>query len=152
MIEVRGQNVFKGYWNLPEKTAEELREDGFFVTGDLGVMDAEGRVSIIGRAKDLIITGGLNVYPKEVEDALNDIDGIEESAVFGVRHTDFGEAVVAAIVLDARSPPELGDVEDAVAARLARFKRPGRYVVLDELPRNTMGKVQKNVLRERFSD
>ena len=148
MIEVRGENVFRGYWNMPEKTKEELREDGFFITGDLGVMDADGRLTIVGRAKDLIISGGLNVYPKEVEDALNACVGVIESAVFGVPDADFGEAVLAAYVGTAD--------EDQLAAELAetlaRFKQPRRFIKMQELPRNTMGKVQKNVLRDRFGD
>ncbi|MEM8655854.1 MAG: malonyl-CoA synthase [Pseudomonadota bacterium] len=146
MIEVRGDNVFSGYWNMPEKTAEELRANGFFITGDLGVMEQDGRVSIVGRAKDLIISGGYNIYPKEIEDVLNDIDGVDESAVFGVPHPDFGESVVAALV-PASDPLDLDPVKAAVEERLARFKHPLHYVVLDALPRNTMGKVQKNVLR-----
>ncbi|MEL7132106.1 MAG: AMP-binding protein [Pseudomonadota bacterium] len=146
MIEVRGDNVFSGYWNMPEKTAEELRPNGFFITGDLGVMAADGRVSIVGRAKDLIIAGGYNIYPKEIEDILNDMDGVVESAVFGVPHPDFGESVVAALVLSAQ-PLDLEPIKAAVEGRLARFKHPRHYVVMDALPRNTMGKVQKNTLR-----
>ncbi len=146
MIETRGDNVFQGYWNMPEKTAEELRENGFFITGDLGVKDAEGRVSIVGRQKDLIIAGGYNIYPKELEDVINEVDGVLESAVFGMPHPDFGESVLAAVVLE---DPELTPegIARAVEPQLARFKRPRRYIVLEALPRNTMGKVQKNVLR-----
>ncbi len=146
MIETRGDNVFQGYWNMPEKTAEELRENGFFITGDLGVKDAEGRVSIVGREKDLIIAGGYNIYPKELEDVINDVDGVLESAIFGVPHPDFGESVLAAVVLE---DPELTveGIAEIVEPQLARFKHPRRYIVLDALPRNTMGKVQKNVLR-----
>jgi malonyl-CoA/methylmalonyl-CoA synthetase len=141
-IEVRGPNVFKGYWNLPEKTAEEFR-DGWFITGDLGAFDAEGYLSILGRAKDLVITGGLNVYPAEVEAALDALPGVRASAVIGVPHPDFGEAVVACVV---------GSVEEeAVRAglreRLAAFKIPKRVLVLEDLPRNAMGKVQKAELR-----
>jgi malonyl-CoA/methylmalonyl-CoA synthetase len=141
-IEVRGPNVFRGYWRLPEKTAEEFR-DGWFVTGDMGAFDAEGYLSILGRAKDLVITGGLNVYPAEVEAALDELPGIAASAVIGVPHPDFGEAVVACV---------MGNVdEDAVRAalrdRLAAFKIPKRVLVLEELPRNAMGKVQKAELR-----
>ncbi len=147
MIEVRGDNVFQGYWNMPEKTAEELRESGFFITGDLGVKDADGRISIVGRQKDLIISGGYNIYPKEIEDVINDVDGVLESAVFGIPHADFGESVLAAIVLE---NPDLTDtaIGQKVEPQLARFKHPRRYIIMDELPRNTMGKVQKNVLRE----
>lgn len=150
MIEVRGDNVFQGYWNMPEKTAEELRDTGFFITGDLGVMSNDGRVSIVGRQKDLIISGGYNIYPKEIEDVINDVDGVLESAVFGVLHADFGESVLAAVVLE-----DAGMSCDAIAAvvepQLARFKHPRRYIVIDALPRNTMGKVQKNVLRADHS-
>ncbi len=149
MIEVRGDNVFQGYWNMPEKTAEELRENGFFITGDLGVAADDGRISIVGRQKDLIISGGYNIYPKEIEDVVNDIDGVLESAVFGVPHADFGESVMAAIVLE---DPSLTDttIASQVEPKLARFKHPRRYIVMDALPRNTMGKVQKNVLRNDF--
>lgn len=151
MIEVRGDNVFQGYWKMPEKTAEELRDTGFFITGDLGVKSEDGRISIVGREKDLIISGGYNIYPKEIEDVINDIDGVLESAVFGVPHPDFGESVLASVVL------ENTDVTaDAIAAqvepKLARFKHPRRYMITDALPRNTMGKVQKNVLRAENTD
>lgn len=152
MIEVRGANVFKGYWNMPEKTAEELRENGFFITGDLGQFNDRGYLSIVGRQKDLIITGGYNVYPKEIEDVLNDITGVIESAVFGVPHPDFGEAIIAAIVSEKDSPIDTETLKSAVATKLARFKHPGAYQFMDALPRNTMGKVQKNILRETYSD
>ena len=151
MIEVRGPNVFQGYWQMPEKTREELREDGFFLTGDLGMYDADGYVHIVGRAKDLIITGGYNVYPKELELLLDDLPGVLESAVIGLPHPDFGEAVFAVLV------PQKGVTLDADAAvatikdRLARFKQPKAAVVMAELPRNTMGKVQKNLLRDQFA-
>lgn len=150
-IEVRGANVFKGYWQMPEKTAAELREDGFFITGDLGVQDAEGYVTIVGRGKDLIISGGYNIYPKEVELVLDDQPGVLESAVIGVAHPDLGESVVAVLVPQGEGP-DLAAIEAEVARSLARFKHPRRYVSLPELPRNTMGKVQKNQLRERFAD
>ncbi|MBR2657566.1 MAG: malonyl-CoA synthase [Loktanella sp.] len=150
MIEVRGPNVFSGYWNMPDKTREDLRDTGFFVTGDLGVADAEGRISIVGRMKDLIIAGGYNIYPKEVEDAINAIDGVLESAVFGVPDPDLGEQVIAAVVLEGGSVLTVADIAAAVASGLARFKQPRHYVVLDALPRNTMGKVQKNVLRADY--
>ncbi|MBC7739297.1 MAG: AMP-binding protein, partial [Candidatus Saccharibacteria bacterium] len=145
-IEVRGPNVFAGYWQMPEKTAEELRPDGWFITGDLGQIDADGYVSIVGRAKDLIITGGYNVYPKEVELLLDAVPGVTESAVIGLPHPDFGEAVFAVLV---------GTVEPAaalasVSGDLARYKQPKAAVVVADLPRNTMGKVQKNVLRDRY--
>lgn len=148
VIEVRGPNVFEGYWRMEEKTREELRDNGFFITGDLGQIDADGYVHIVGRAKDLIISGGFNVYPKEIESEIDDIDGIEESAVFGVPHADFGEGVVAAVVRQDGSGINEGDIAAALADRLAAFKRPKRIVFLEALPRNTMGKVQKNVLRD----
>ncbi|MEL6450104.1 MAG: malonyl-CoA synthase [Pseudomonadota bacterium] len=147
MIEVRGANVFQGYWNMPEKTAEELRDTGFFITGDLGQIGANGYLSIVGRQKDLIITGGYNVYPKEIEDVLNDLPQVKESAVFGIPHPDFGEQIIAALVLEPGAEADLAQVEAVVADKLARFKHPRRYEVLEALPRNTMGKVQKNVLR-----
>ncbi len=151
MIEVRGPNVFKGYWQMPEKTAEELRPDGWFITGDLGRLDADGYVQIVGRAKDLVISGGFNVYPKEVELLLDEVPGVLESAVIGLPHPDFGEAVFAVLV--ARKGAAL-DADAALAAirdRLARFKQPKAAVVVDALPRNTMGKVQKNLLRQAYS-
>lgn len=151
IIEVRGPNVFQGYWNMPEKTAEEVRASGFFITGDLGQIDAEGYVSIVGRQKDLVITGGYNVYPKEIEDVLNDVPGVIETAVFGVPDADFGERIIAAVVCDVGTPMDEAALGAAVAAKLARFKHPKRYVALDGLPRNTMGKVQKNILRDRYA-
>ncbi|WP_299792464.1 malonyl-CoA synthase [uncultured Marivita sp.] len=151
MIEVRGPNVFKGYWQMPDKTAAELRENGFFITGDLGQFSEDGYLSIVGRSKDLIITGGYNVYPKEVEDVLNDIDGVEESAVFGVPDADFGEAIIAAVVMVPGHAPTVEALENEVADKLARFKHPRRYEIIDALPRNTMGKVQKNVLRDHYA-
>ncbi|AXI44790.1 malonyl-CoA synthase [Sulfitobacter sp. SK012] len=151
IIEVRGDNVFQGYWNMPEKTREELRDTGFFITGDLGVQSADGRISIVGRQKDLIISGGYNIYPKEIEDVINDVDGVLESAVFGVPHPDFGESVLAAIVLEEGLILAGEVIADKIAPLLARFKHPRRYIILNALPRNTMGKVQKNVLREEYS-
>ena len=151
MIEVRGPNVFQGYWNMPEKTAEDMRDDGFFITGDLGQFDARGYLSIVGRQKDLIITGGYNVYPKEVEDVLNDIDGVNESAVFGIADADFGEAIIAAVVPEAGAKLDPEMLRGVVAEKLARFKHPRNFHVLAELPRNAMGKVQKNVLRDTYS-
>lgn len=151
MIGVRGDNVFGGYWNMPEKTAEELRPDGFFITGDLGKLSEDGRLTIVGRAKDLIISGGYNIYPKEVEDVLNDIDGVDESAVFGIPHPDFGESVYAAIVPIGSQALDIEALRSVVETQLARFKHPREYIILDELPRNTMGKVQKNILREQYS-
>ncbi|MGX9354697.1 malonate--CoA ligase [Roseobacteraceae bacterium S113] len=151
MIEVRGDNVFQGYWQMPEKTAEELRDDGFFLTGDLAIQEADGRVAIVGRAKDLIISGGYNIYPKEIEDVINDVDGVLESAVYGVPHADFGEGVIAAIVLEGGATVETGAIKAEVEGKLARFKHPRVYQMLESLPRNTMGKVQKNVLRETYA-
>jgi malonyl-CoA/methylmalonyl-CoA synthetase len=142
-IEVRGPNVFRGYWRLPEKTAEEFR-DGWFVTGDMGAFDAEGYLSILGRAKDLIISGGLNVYPAEVEAALDELAGVAASAVIGVPHPDFGEAVVACV--EGEVEPEA--VRAVLRDKLAAFKIPKRVIVLDDLPRNAMGKVQKAELRK----
>ena len=147
VIEVRGPNVFAGYWRMPEKTAEELRADGWFITGDLGKMDADGYVQIVGRAKDLIITGGYNVYPKEVELLLDAVPGVVESAVIGLPHPDLGEAVFAVIV--GQVAPEVALA--AIAGVLARFKQPKVAVVVPELPRNTMGKVQKNLLRQQYA-
>ncbi|GGK35136.1 malonate--CoA ligase [Salinarimonas ramus] len=152
MIEVRGPNVFKGYWRNPEKTKAEFREDGFFVTGDLGKIDARGYVHIVGRGKDLVITGGYNVYPKEVETEIDLLPGIVESAVFGVPHPDFGEGVTAVVVAEPGAAIEESAVLTALADRLARYKQPKRVIVLPELPRNTMGKVQKAALRERYAD
>ena len=151
-IEVRGPNVFKGYWKMPEKTAAELRNDGFFITGDLGRIDDDGYVHIVGRNKDLIISGGYNIYPKEIELILVDQPGVLESAVIGVPHPDFGETVLGVIVPEKDASPDLDAMHDAIKASLARFKHPRKLILLDELPRNTMGKVQKNVLRDAYQD
>jgi malonyl-CoA/methylmalonyl-CoA synthetase len=150
MIEVRGPNVFKGYWRMPDKTAAELRDNGFFITGDLGKLDARGYLHIVGRGKDLIITGGYNVYPKEIETEIDAIPGVVESAVVGVPHRDFGEGVTAVVVTSGKAQLTEADVIKALETRLARFKLPKRVVFADDLPRNTMGKVQKNVLRETY--
>jgi malonyl-CoA/methylmalonyl-CoA synthetase len=150
MIEVKGPNVFAGYWRMPEKTASEFRADGFFITGDLGVIDERGYVSIVGRGKDLIISGGLNVYPKEVEGEIDALPGVEESAVFGLPHPDFGEAVTAAVVLKPGAKLTEVEVVGALQDRLARFKLPKRVVFVSALPRNAMGKVQKALLRETY--
>ncbi|SNR51779.1 malonate--CoA ligase [Puniceibacterium sediminis] len=151
-IEVRGPNVFKGYWQMPEKTAEELRADGFFITGDLGQVDSDGYVSIVGRNKDLIISGGYNIYPKEIELLLDDQPGVLESAVIGVPHPDFGETVVGILVPSPGAQPDLEAISAQMKASLARFKHPRKLVILPELPRNTMGKVQKKALRDQFGD
>ncbi|WP_424976302.1 malonate--CoA ligase [Dinoroseobacter sp. S124A] len=151
-IEVRGPNVFQGYWQMPEKTAAELRADGFFITGDLGLIDDQGYVQIVGRGKDLIISGGYNIYPKEVELALDQAPGVLESAVIGVPHPDFGESVVGVLVPRGGAEIDLEAVADQITTELARFKQPRKLVVMDALPRNTMGKVQKNVLRDQFAD
>ena len=152
MIEVRGPNVFKGYWEMPEKTRQELREDGFFITGDLGLIGTDGYVQIVGRGKDLIISGGYNIYPKEVELLLDAVEGVLESAVIGAPHPDFGEGVVGVVVPQTGVALDPVAVQGALDGRIARFKQPKRVFVLDELPRNAMGKVQKNILRERYSD
>ncbi len=151
LIEVRGPNVFKGYWRMPDKTAAEFRADGFFVTGDLGRIDENGYLHILGRDKDLIISGGFNVYPKEVESLIDELPGVTESAVVGLPHRDFGEGVTACVVTGKDSPLTESDVLDALAAKLARFKHPKRVIFIDALPRNTMGKVQKNLIREKFA-
>ena len=151
-IEVRGPNVFKGYWQMPEKTATELRSDGFFITGDLGHFDDDGYLSIVGRNKDLIISGGYNIYPKEIEVVLDDQPGVLESAVIGVPHADFGETVVAIIVPQPEADLDVAAILSACSDRLAPFKHPRKIVVSESLPRNTIGKVQKNVLREEHAD
>lgn len=150
MIEVRGPNVFQGYWRMPEKTAEELRADGYFMTGDIGFVDERGYVQIVGRNKDMIISGGFNVYPKELEEILDTLPGVAESAVIGVPHPDFGEGVTAVLVAGKGEAPTEAQVLAALDGKLARFKQPKRVMVVDALPRNVMGKVQKNVLREQF--
>ena len=151
-IEVRGPNVFKGYWQMPEKTAEELRADGFFITGDLGLIDADGYVTIVGRNKDLIISGGYNIYPKEIELILDDQPGVLESAVIGVPHPDFGESVVGLLVAEPNATLSTEDIMAVLGEQLARFKQPKKLIVMSEFPRNTMGKLQKNILRDQFAD
>ena len=148
-IEVSGPNVFHGYWRMPEKTKEEFTADGWFETGDVGKLDERGYVSIVGRSKDLIITGGYNVYPAEVESTLNEMPGVAESAVIGVPHPDFGEGVVAVVVAKPGATPDASGLISALKATIANFKVPKQLFVVDELPRNTMGKVQKNLLREQ---
>lgn len=152
MIEIRGPNVFKGYWRMPEKTAAEFTADGFFISGDLGKIDAEGYVHIIGRGKDLVISGGYNIYPKEVEGEIDAIEGVVESAVIGLPHPDFGEGVTAIVVRKPGASVDEKAIIDALSDRLARYKQPKRVVFVDELPRNTMGKVQKNVLRQSYAE
>ncbi|MFD1510212.1 malonate--CoA ligase [Lacimonas salitolerans] len=149
-IEVRGPNVFKGYWQMPEKTAEELRDNAFFITGDLGLIDADGYVTIVGRGKDLIISGGYNIYPKEVELVLDQAPGVQESAVIGVPHPDFGESPVGILVRRSGETPDTDAIMASLGDSLARFKHPRKLLVVDALPRNTMGKVQKNVLRDEY--
>ena len=151
-IEVRGPNVFKGYWEMPEKTAAELRENGFFITGDLGRIDDEGYVSIVGRDKDMIISGGYNIYPKEIELLIDDQPGVLESAVIGVPHPDFGEAVLGIVVAKPAETPEPDQILKNISTSLARFKQPRKLIFVRELPRNTMGKVQKNLLRKEYEN
>jgi malonyl-CoA/methylmalonyl-CoA synthetase len=151
MIEVKGPNVFRGYWKMPERTATEFRKDGFFITGDLGTVDCDGYVRIVGRGKDLIITGGLNVYPREIEGLLDELPGVEEAAVVGLPHHDFGEGVTAFLVVkDGADLTEIGILE-TLRDRLARFKLPKRVIFVEQLPRNAMGKIQKSVLREVYA-
>lgn len=150
VLEVRGDNVFAGYWQMPEKTAAELRENGFFITGDLGKIDGQGYVHIVGRDKDLIITGGYNVYPKEVELLIDDLPGVNECAVIAVPDADFGEAVTAVVVPQQGVSLQADDIIAALCENLARFKQPKFVVIVDALPRNTMGKVQKNALRKTY--
>jgi malonyl-CoA/methylmalonyl-CoA synthetase len=152
IIEVRGPNVFRGYWRMPEKTAAELRKDGFFITGDVGRFDGSGYLFIVGRAKDLIISGGYNVYPVEVETELDALTGVAESAVIGVPHPDFGEGVTAVVVARAGAVLEEDTLRAALEQRLAKYKLPKRIVFVSEMPRNAMGKVQKAQLRERYRD
>ena len=151
-IEVRGPNVFQGYWRMPEKTAEELRTDGFFITGDLGQIDKDGYVSIVGRDKDLIITGGLNVYPAEVEAVLDAIDGVIESAIIGLPHGDFGEAVTAVVAGVENDSLNEAEIRATLSKELAKFKVPKKVIFVDSLMRNTMGKIQKKAMREKYND
>lgn len=153
VLEVKGPNVFRGYWRQPEKTAAEFRKDGFFITGDVAMIDERGYIHIVGRAKDLIISGGFNVYPKEIELCIDQIEGVQESAVIGVPHPDFGEAVVAVVKRAGGGAEVTADkIQSTAKAELANFKVPKKVFFVDELPRNTMGKVQKNLLRDRFKD
>lgn len=152
MIEVKGPNVFKGYWRMLEKTQAEFRDDGFFITGDLGKIDNNGYVHILGRSKDLVISGGFNVYPKEIESEIDALPGVIESAVIGVPHADLGEGVTAVVVCDKGAMVDETSVLKALDGRLAKFKIPKQVIVVGALPRNTMGKVQKNILRDTYSD
>jgi malonyl-CoA/methylmalonyl-CoA synthetase len=152
MIEVKGPNVFKGYWRMPEKTKSEFCDDGFFITGDLGKIDSKGYVHILGRGKDLVISGGFNVYPKEIESEIDAMPGVVESAVIGVPHADFGEGVTAVLVRQPGAGIDEASVLKGLEGRLAKFKMPKRVFVVEELPRNTMGKVQKNILRDTYKD
>ena len=151
-IEVRGPNVFKGYWQMPEKTAAEFRDDGFFITGDLGRIDEDGYVHIIGRSRDLIISGGYNIYPKEIECVLDSQPSVMESAVIGVPDVDLGETVVGLIVPKKGKTPNIEEIKSALAKTLAKFKHPRKIRIIDELPRNAMGKVQKNILRNTYKE
>ena len=148
-MEVKGDHVFKGYWKLPEKTAAEFNDE-WFITGNMAMLSEDGYVSIVGRGKDLIISGGLNIYPKEIEDVLNEQKGVVESAVVGVPHSDFGEGIVAVLV--GEGTLDMGALEIRCRKKLAGFKVPRRWVQLEALPRNTMGKVQKNLLRDEYAD
>jgi malonyl-CoA/methylmalonyl-CoA synthetase len=152
VIEVKGPNVFAGYWRMPEKTAQEFRADGYFITGDLARVDDDGYIHIVGRAKDLVISGGFNVYPKEVETEIDALEGVLESAVFGVPHADFGEAVTAAVVARPGATLSESAILSALGHRLAKFKAPKQIVLIESLPRNAMGKVQKAALREAYKD
>jgi malonyl-CoA/methylmalonyl-CoA synthetase len=149
-IQVKGPNVFKGYWRMPEKTAEEFTEDGYFKTGDVGKIDGDGYITIVGRSKDLIISGGYNVYPAEIEGYINELPGVAESALIGVPHADFGEVGLALVTAKPGIAPNSDAIIAALKSKLANFKIPKRCFIVDELPRNTMGKVQKNVLREQY--
>lgn len=151
-VEVKGPNVFKGYWRMPEKTAAEFRPDGYFVTGDLGQFEPDGYLRLVGRAKDLIISGGLNVYPKEIEAAIDALPGVDESAVFAIPHPDFGEAVAAAVTLKSGAALDAESIISALRTQLAAFKTPKQVYILSELPRNAMSKVQKAVLREKYKN
>jgi malonyl-CoA/methylmalonyl-CoA synthetase len=150
-IQVKGPNVFKGYWRMPEKTAEDFTADGYFRTGDVGRIDEQGYVGIVGRSKDLIISGGYNVYPAEIEGYINEMPGVAESAVVGVADADFGEVGVAVVIARPGAVLSPAAIIAGLKSMLANFKIPKRCYVVEELPRNAMGKVQKNVLRAQYS-
>lgn len=152
VLEIRGPNLFRGYWNKSNETIDAFRDDGFFITGDIGQITDDGRVSIVGRSKDLIISGGYNVYPKEIENHINEIEGVQESAVIGVNHLDFGEGVIAVVIKDGTIELSALAILEILKGLLANFKLPKRIFFIDELPRNTMGKVQKNQLRDLYAD
>ena len=151
-IQVQGPNIFQGYWRMADKTAEEFTEDAYFRTGDVGKLDQDGYLSIVGRSKDLIISGGYNVYPKEIESVIDDMPEVAESAVIGLAHADFGEAVCAVIVLRAMTTLDAATVITRLKSQIANFKVPKQVFFVSELPRNTMGKVQKNLLRQQFQN
>ncbi len=150
VLELSGENVFQGYWQMAEKTAQDFRADGWFITGDIAVMDDSGRISIVGRARDMIISGGYNIYPKEIEVEINALESVKESAVFGVPHPDFGEGVMAVVVANDRHQPNETEIMDSLQGKLARFKQPRHIDIIAELPRNSMGKVQKEQLRKTY--
>jgi malonyl-CoA/methylmalonyl-CoA synthetase len=150
-IEVKGANVFLGYWNMPEKTAQEFTEDGYFITGDVGILSEDNYLSIVGREKDLIISGGYNIYPKEIETVIDEVPGIKESTVIGLPHADFGESVLALVVVESGQTVTEENIMSVVQQTLARFKHPRKIIFVEEIPRNTMGKVQKNILREFYT-
>jgi malonyl-CoA/methylmalonyl-CoA synthetase len=150
-IEIRGPNVFAGYWRDPQKTRNELRSDGWFRSGDLGRFNHDGYLQIVGRAKDLVITGGYNVYPKELEDEIDALPGVLESAVIGLPHQDLGEGVTAVVIAKSGARLTDADILAALQSRLARYKIPRRILIVAELPRNAMGKVQKNLLRQQYA-
>jgi malonyl-CoA/methylmalonyl-CoA synthetase len=152
MIEICGPNVFKGYWKMPEKTTQEFRSDGFFISGDLGQVDEDGYIAIVGRDKDLIISGGFNVYPAEVENAIDAINGVVDVAVIGAPHSDFGEGVTAIVVASKENPPSSDDIKNQLSDVLAKYKMPKTVIFVDALPRNKMGKVQKNELRNTYRE
>ena len=152
VLQMQGPNVFKGYWQMPEKTAREFTDDGFFISGDMAKMDEHGRIQIVGREKDLVISGGLNIYPKEIEEAIDALDGVSETAIIGVPHADLGEGLVAVICPKAGFEIKPEAMITTLKSRLAGFKVPRKIFTVDRLPRNAMGKVQKNVLREQFAD
>lgn len=149
-VELKGPNVFAGYWQMPEKTAGEFYDDGFFITGDLGSLANDGRLSLVGRSKDLIISAGYNIYPKEIEAIIDEVPGVVESAVFGIPHNEFGESVIAVVVASKNGPASETSILETTGMQIARFKQPRKVFLVEELPRNAMGKVQKNILRKRY--